>query len=157
VILRECDLGVNDQSILAAFNCSTGASFESDVQTWIRASAVHWASDVRRATFQRRSLAVVEDDLGATIGVVAWQDISRVDLDGIWLEVLAVDLDHQHGGTGSAMYDLTVAHLQAVARDGDHIAGLVHVDNHRCKRLLTSVGWTEVSVIDDHELWAGNL
>jgi len=40
---------------------------------------------------------------------------------------------------------------------GDHIAGLVHVDNDHCKRLLTSVGWTEVNVIDDHELWVGNL
>ncbi len=157
MILRECDLGEDDQSILAAFSCSTGASFEHDVQTWIRTDAVRWASDVPRATFQRRSLAVVEDGLGVTIGVIAWQDISRVDLDGIWLEVLAVELDHQHGGTGRTMYDLTVAHLRTVSRDGDHIAGLVHIDNHRCKRLLTSVGWTEVSVIDDHELWVGNL
>lgn len=97
------------------------------------------------------------EDGGDLVAIVAWQDIIRVDLDGIWLEVLAVSLDHQHGGRGVASYDLVVDHLRTIARDGDHLAGLVHVDNIRSKRLLEAEGWTSVSAWDDHELWVGHL
>lgn len=57
-----------------------------------------WANDLPRARFRRRTLAFIEDG-EATVSVVAWQDIVRVDLEGIWLEVLAVELDHQHVGS----------------------------------------------------------
>jgi RimJ/RimL family protein N-acetyltransferase len=80
-----------------------------------------------------------------------------VDLEGIWLEVLAVALDHQHGGLGQAAYELTIDHLRTVERDSDHLAGLVHIDNHRTKRLLTAVGWSSIARWDDHELWVGAL
>lgn len=106
--------------------------------------------------FQRRALALVEEH-GSLVAIVAWQDIVRVDLDGIWLEVLAVAVDHQHRGTGNHAYALAVDRLRAVDRDGDHLAGLAHIDNARSKRLLTSVGWASVSRRDDHELWVGRL
>jgi hypothetical protein len=55
------------------------------------------------------------------------------------------------------VYDLVVEHLRTVDREGDHLAGLVHVDNQRSKRLLASAGWTSVTQWDDHELWVGCL
>jgi hypothetical protein len=99
---------------------------------------------------------VIEDDDGATVAVAAWQDITRVDLEGIWLEVLAVAVAHQHAGRGRAVYDLVVEHIRTVDREGDHLAGLVHVDNQRSKRLLARAGWTSVTQWDDHELWVGS-
>lgn len=141
---------------VAAFGCSTGAPYEDEVEQWIRHDAIGWVNDLPRATFQRRVLGMIEDG-GDLVAIVAWQDIIRVDLDGIWLEVLAVSLDHQHGGRGVASYDLVVDHLRTIARDGDHLAGLVHVDNIRSKRLLEAEGWTSVSAWDDHELWVGHL
>ncbi len=65
------------------------------METWIRTDAVGWTNDMPRAQFQRRTLAIVEGG-ASTAAVVAWQDITRVGLEGIWLEVLAVALDHQH-------------------------------------------------------------
>lgn len=154
--LRPFDAATGDAARLDEFRCSTGAPFEDDVEAWIRADAVVWANDLPRARFQRRTLALVEDG-ATTAGVVAWQDITRVDLEGIWLEVLAVELDHQHGGRGHAAYELTVDHLRTIERDGDRLAGLVHVDNDRSKRLLAAVGWSSVAPWDDHELWVGSL
>lgn len=81
----------------------------------------------------------------------------RVDLPGIWLEVLAVSLHRQHSGAGRAAYALTVEHLRTIGREGDQLAGLVHIDNHRSKRLLTDVGWTDVALVNGHELWVGAL
>ncbi|MGH9244276.1 MAG: hypothetical protein ACRD29_08150 [Acidimicrobiales bacterium] len=140
--LREYD-PARDGARLAGFRCSVG-------------DAVHWVTDAPRANFQRRVLGVNEEgeDL---VAVVAWQDIVRVDLGGIWLEVLAVSLDHQHAGKGAVAYDLTVDHLRTVDRDGDHLAGLVHADNDRSKRLLGSREWTFVSQWGEHELWVGLL
>lgn len=154
--LRPFDAGAGDAARLDHFRCSTGAPFEDEVEAWIRTDAVGWANDLPRALFQRRTLALVEDG-AATAVVVAWQDIARVDLEGIWLEVLAVELDHQHVGQGQAVYELTVNHLRTVARDGNDLAGLVHVDNDRSKRLLTTYGWSSVAPWDDHELWVGSL
>lgn len=64
-------------------------------------------NDLPRATFQRRVLGMVEES-NDVIALVAWPDITRVDLDGIWLEVLAVNVDRQHGGNGVATYELLV-------------------------------------------------
>lgn len=154
--LRPFDVGADDAARLDDFRCSTGAPFEHDVERWIRADAIGWANDLPRAQFQRRTLALIEDG-EATVAVVAWQNIAKVDLEGIWLEVLAVELDHQHGGRGPAAYELTLNHLRTVERDGNHLAGLVHVDNDRSKRLLTTYGWSSVAPWDDHELWVGSL
>jgi hypothetical protein len=156
VNLRPFDAASSDAARLNEFRCSTGAPFEGEVEAWIRTDAVCWANDLPRARFQRRTLAFIEDG-GATVAVVAWQDIVRVDLEGIWLEVLAVELEHQHGGRGQAAYELTIDHLRAIEHDGDQLAGLVHVDNDRSKRLLTAYGWSSVAPWDDHELWVGSL
>lgn len=48
-------------------------------------------------------------------------------------------------------------HFRTVARDGNDLAGLVHVDNYRSKRLLTTYGWSSVAPWDDHDLWVGSL
>lgn len=154
--LRTFDAAAGDAVRLSQFRCSTGAPFEDEVEAWIRTDAHAWANDLPRAQFQRRTLGLLIDheELAA---VVTWQDITRVDLEGIWLEVLAVAIDHQHGGRGQEAYELTVDHLRAVERDGDHLAGLVHVDNTRSKRLLTAFGWSSVAPWDDHELWVGSL
>lgn len=153
--LREYDQAT-DAARLAGFRCSTGAAYEDEVEQWIRTNAIGWVNDLPRATFQRRVLGMIEES-DDVIAVVAWQDITRVDLDGIWLEVLAVSVDHQHGGGGVASYELLVDHLRQLERDGDHLAGLVHVDNARSKRLLASVGWAFVSSWGEHELWVGHL
>lgn len=153
--LREYDQAT-DAARLARFRCSTGAAYEDEVEQWIRTNAIGWVNDLPRATFQRRVLGMIEES-DDVIAVVAWQDITRVDLDGIWLEVLAVSVDHQHGGGGVASYELLVDHLRQLERDGDHLAGLVHVDNARSKRLLESVGWAFVSSWGEHELWVGHL
>ena len=145
-----------DAARLAAFRCATGAAYEDEVEQWIRADAIGWANDLPRATFQRRVLGMIEES-GELVAVVAWQDITREDLDGIWLEVLAVSVDHQHGGNGVASYELLVDHLRQLERDGDHLAGLVHVNNARSKRLLDSEGWALVSSWGEHELWVGHL
>lgn len=154
--LRPFGAAGGDAVRLDQFRCSTGAPFEDDVESWIRTDAVEWASDLPRARFQRRTLALVVDR-EAAVAVVAWQDITRVDLEGIWLEVLAVALEHQHSGRGRDAYELTVDHLRTIERDGDHLAGLVHVDNTRSKRLLTDFGWISVAPWKDHELWVGSL
>lgn len=153
--LRPFDAAAADAARLSQFRCSTGAPFEDAVEAWIRTDAVGWANDLPRARFQRRTLAFIEDG-EATVAVVAWQDIVRVDLEGIWLEVLAVELDHQHGGRGQAAYEQTVDHIRTIEHDGDQLAGLVHVDNNRSKRLLTAFGWSSVAPWDDHELWVGS-
>lgn len=156
MILRPFDPAAADASRLACFTSSTGRSYEDEVQAWVTTRALAWLNDVPRTSFQRRRLALVEhdDDL---VAVVAWQDIVRVDLEGIWLEVLAVSTGHQHSGRGLQAYRLTLDHLETVDRDGDHIAGLVHVRNVRSQRLLTSVGWRSVALIGEHDLWVGSI
>ena len=156
MILRPFDPAAGDGARLLGFTCSTGHPFEAEVEPWIGAQATLWLNDIPRTTFQRRALALIEkgDDL---VAVVAWQDIVRVDIEGIWLEVLAVKSSHQHSGQGRQAYDLTVAHLRTIEREGDYIAGLVHGDNGRSKRLLSAVGWSFVSPSDDYELWAGSI
>ncbi len=154
--LRPFDAAVGDAVRLSQFRCSTGAPFEDEVEAWIRTDAVAWANDLPRAQFQRRTLGLIVDG-EELFAVVAWQDITRVDLEGIWLEVLAVALDHQHGGRGQEAYELTVDRLRAVERDGDHLVGVVHVDNARSRRLLAAFGWSSVAPWDDHELWVGSL
>lgn len=157
MILRRFDPGTNDAAHLRRFRCSTGQPYEDHVETWIRNDATAWANDTPAATFQRRTLALVEDHTGDPVAVVAWQDITRVDLEGIWIEVLAVALEHQHTGQGRAVYELTVEHLRTIDRNGDHLAALVHTDNHRSKRLLASASWNSGTLWDDHELWVGSL
>ena len=156
MILRPFDPAAGDGDRLVDFTCSTGQPFEDEVEAWVRSRASAWLNDIPRTTFQRRTLTLVEewDDL---VAVVAWQDIVRVDIEGIWLEVLAVDTSHQHSGRGRQAYDLTADHLATVDRDGDHIAGLVHRNNQRSKRLFSEVGWTFVATSDDYELWVGPL
>lgn len=98
--LRPFDAAVGDAVRLSQFRCSTGAPFEDEVEAWIRTDAVAWVNDLPRAQFQRRTLGLIVDGVELT-AVVAWQDITRVDLEGIWLEVLAVALDHQqYAGPG---------------------------------------------------------
>lgn len=155
MILREFRDGGPDPTVLGSFACSTGLTFE--VEQWIRTAALGWANDIPRATFQRRVLAAIYDDAGDTVAVVAWQDIVRVDIEGVWLEVLAVGLDHQHRGTGREVLEMTIAHLRNVDRDGDHLAGLVHPDNVRSQRLLSGAGWHSIAALDGHQLWVGTL
>jgi hypothetical protein len=156
VILREFDASRGDAARLNGFACSTGAPFEAEVEEWIRTTAVLWLNDVPRARFQRRSVGFVEDG-DELVAVVAWQDIARIDLDGISLEVLAVSVDRQHSGHGTRAYDRTIDHLRTIERDGDHLAGLVHVDNGRSQRLLRAKAWTAVTTWGDHEVWVGRL
>ena len=157
MILRSYDHHGGDAERLAEFTCSTGLPFEDAVEDWVRHSAVGWVNDVPRSTFQRRAFMLVEDDDRELIAVAAWQDIVRVDVEGIWLEALAVASDHQHSGTGRRVYDLVKAQLGQADRSGDHVAGLLHADNVRSKRLLASVGWRAVTAWEDHELWIGDL
>lgn len=155
--LRLFDPAGPDAHALAGFACSTGASFEDDVQIWVRSDAIGWLNDLPKSVFQRRHLALVEDG-SSVVAVTAWQDIIRVDLDGIWLEVLAVASGSQHGGIGQATFDLVIDHLRTVDRDGDHVVGVVHADNWRSQRLLDRNDWKGVVAWDaDHELWAGRL
>lgn len=154
--LRPYEATGDDRQRLSEFRCSIGPAFEDDVERWITTDAVAWLNDVPRSVYQRRQIALIEDDANLA-AVVAWQDIADIPIDGIWLKVLAVGLDHQHAGAGHAAYDITVEHLRGLEREGDHLAGLVHVDNERSKRLLASVGWTVVDDLDDHELWVGQL
>ncbi|MEJ7584207.1 MAG: hypothetical protein WKF43_09000 [Acidimicrobiales bacterium] len=156
MILREFNPAIGDAARLAAFACSTGEPFDNEVEEWIRTAAVAWINDVPRTTFQRRVLAFVEAG-GELVAVVAWQDIVRVDLEGIWLEVPAIGLADQHRGAGRQALELTIDHLRTIDRDGDHVVGLVHIDNIRRKRLLSAAGWSDVAVIDGHELWVGAL
>lgn len=121
MILREFDASRNDAARLNGFACSTGAPFEVEVEEWIRTTAVLWLNDLPRARFQRRSVGFVEDG-DELVAVVAWQDIARIDLDGFWLEVLAVSLDRQHSGHGTRAYDLTTDHLRR-ARDAPALPG----------------------------------
>lgn len=156
MILRLLDTTAGDAIRLAGFSCSSGQSYEDEVEAWITTRAIGWMNDVPRTTFQRRALALVEDS-DDLVAVVAWQDIVRVDLEGIWLEVLAVAIDYQHSGVGRQIFDLTLDHLGTVDRSGDRIAGLVHVENVRSQRLLTTVGWSAVTTIGDHDLWVGSF
>ena len=88
-----------DAAFLEQFAYSTGPGFEDEVEEWIRTYAVGWLNDTPRAVFQPRQLVVLED-AGAVVAVAAWQDIVRVDLEGIWIEVLPVAAAAQHGGKG---------------------------------------------------------
>lgn len=124
-----------DAQRLAAFRCSTG-TYEDDVEHWINHDAVAWLNDIPYATFQRRNLHLVEDDAGGLVGVFAWQDIVRVDLEGIWLEVLAVAVDHQHHGTGRAVLTLAKSHVATVESDGDAIARQPPQPRHAHRRRL---------------------
>ena len=112
--LRAYEPWVGDPQRLSAFRCATGGAFEHDVERWITTDALPWVNDVPRTVYQRRQVGLVEDDAGDLVGVVAWQDIADIPLEGIWLKVLAVALDHQHAGTGRAAYDLMVEHLRTI-------------------------------------------
>lgn len=127
------------------------------METWIRHDATSWANDLPAATFQRRTVVLVEDHSRKLVAVVAWQDITRVDLEGIWIEALAVALDRQYAAQGQAVYRRVVAHLRTIDRNGDHLAALVDLDNHRSKRMLADAGWNRITVWGDHELWVGSL
>jgi hypothetical protein len=155
--LRAFSPSAGDAALLVAFECSTGVGFEDDVENWIRNDAVGWLNDMPKTVFQRRQLVLLED-AGAIAAISAWQDIVRVDLEGIWLEVLAVASAAQHRGRGQEAYDLVVNELHTVERDGDALAGLVHRDNDRSQRLLARNGWQVVAQWDDvHDLWVGSL
>jgi hypothetical protein len=156
LILRPFSPAAGDEARLAGFSCSTGEVHEDDVEQWIRTDALAWLDDVPKTLFQRRRLALIEED-DQLMAIVAWQDIVRVDLEGIWLEVLAVATPKQHGGHGQRSYDLINDHLRTVERNGDVVAGLVHVENARSKRLLTVKGWRSAALCDDNELWVGSL
>lgn len=157
MILRRFAATAGSPTALAGFACSSGLLFEDDVERWVRHRALRWLNDVPKAAFQRRQLARIEDGT-ALVAVVAWQDIVLVDLEGIWLEVIAVGSTYQHGGHGQDAYDLVVDELQRVDRDGDHLAGVLHIDNQRSKRLLERNGWQHTAAWDaDHELWVGRL
>jgi len=157
VILRPFSATGDDARTLTNFACSTGPICEDEVEDWVRHRALGWLNDIPKAAFQRRHLALVESD-ESVVAVAAWQDIVRVDLEGIWLEVLAVAATSQHDGRGQAAYDLVVEKLRRVDRDGDEVVGVVHLDNERSQRLLTRNGWRSISAWDaDHELWAGRL
>ena len=97
MILRPFSPSAGDAALLADFACSTGPAFEREVEEWIQAHAVGWLNDVPKAVFQRRQLVILED-AGAVAAVAALQDIVRVDLEGIWLEVLAVAVTSQYAG-----------------------------------------------------------
>lgn len=155
--LREYEPSGHDAATIATFACTTGAPYEDEVESWIRTAALGWVNDIPRATFQRRKLAFIEDDANQVVALLAWLDITRVDLDGVWLEVLAVATDHQHRTVGRQALDLAVDHLRTIDRDGDHLAGLVHVDNLRSKRLLAGAGWQSIAPWDEHELRATTL
>ena len=129
--LRPFDAPSGDAGRLAQFRCSTGPTFEDDVEAWIRNDAMGWANDLPLARFQRRTLAFVEDG-GATTAVVAWQDITRVDIDGTWLEVLSVALDHQHSGQGQAAYELTIG---GVGGEGK-VSALAGAEDQRINRII---------------------
>jgi GNAT superfamily N-acetyltransferase len=156
LILRLFDPAAGDASFLGSFRCSAGQPFEDDVESWVRHHAAAWLNDVPRAVFQRRQIAFIED-LGELVTVAAWQDIVRVDLDGIWLEVLAVTLAHQHHGQGQQSYELIIDHLRGLDRDGDTLAGLVHVDNQCSQQLLATKGWQRITTWGDHDFWVGVL
>ncbi|HWL43299.1 MAG TPA: hypothetical protein VNQ73_10185 [Ilumatobacter sp.] len=158
MILRPFETAAGDTQRLAEFACSTGTKHEDEVQHWIRDQAVAWINDVPRAEFQRRSLALIEDGDATLAAVAGWQDIVRVDVEGIWIEVLAVANSHQHRGTGLAVYQLVTERLRTAKRQGDHLAGLVHGDNACSKRLLTAMSWHSAATWDEHhELWLGGL
>ena len=146
-----------DSRRLKRFRCSTGQPFENDVERWINRKAFAWLHDLPYAAFQHRSLHVVEDEANELIAVFAWQDIVRVDVEGIWLEVLAVSLEHQHQGTGRAVLTAAKAHLVTTERDGDAIVALVHPDNDRSRRLVSDDGWIRVGELDGHDLMASRL
>ena len=155
--LRSVSADAQDATRLAEFRCSTGAAFEDDVEQWIAHHGLAWLNDRPRAVFQRRALNLVEDDDGALVAIVAWQDIVRIDRDGIWLEVLAVATDHQHHGTGEQVLALATDHFRTIERDSDDLACLVHPDNHRSRRMLTNAGWLTLGRLDDHDLMIGRL
>lgn len=158
MILRLFDAAAGDTQRLAEFTCSTGAGYEDEAQHWIRDQAAAWINDVPRSEFQRRSLALIEDDDATLAAVAAWQDIVRVDVEGIRIEVLGVANSHQQRGAGIAVHQLVIEHVRTADRQGDHLAGLVHIDNARSKRLLTTAGWHSAATWDKHyELWLGGL
>jgi hypothetical protein len=146
-----------DDSTLAGFRCSTGTAFEDEVEAWINHDAIAWLNDLPYATFQRRHLSPVEAADGEAIAVYAWQDITRIDIDGIWLEVLAVAVNHQHSGAGRAVLAEAKTHIVATPHDGEAIAGLVHPDNHRSRNMLLVDGWTNIGQLEGHDLLVGRL
>lgn len=147
----------DDAALLTGFRCSTGLAFEDEVENWINVQAVAWLNDLPYTTFQRRHIQLVEDDDDTVVAVYAWQDITRIDIDGIWLEVLAVATGHQHRGTGRAVLAAAKTHLAATPHDGQAIAGLVHPDNHRSRDMLLDDGWIHLGQLDGHDLLVGRL
>ena len=147
----------SDGPALTGFRCSTGSAFEDDVEQWINQQAVLWLNDLPYATFQRRNLVLVENDRGDLVAVYAWQDITRIDVEGIWLEVLAVAVDDQHAGTGRTVLAEAKTRIVAAPHDGQVIAGLVHPDNTRSRAMLEADGWLQIGQLEGHDLLVGRL
>jgi hypothetical protein len=142
---------------MTGFRCSTGSVFEDDVEQWINQQAVLWLNDLPYATFQRRNLELVENDRGDLVAVYAGQDITRIYVEGIWLEVLAVAVDDRHAGTGRTVLAEAKTRIAAAPHDGQVIAGLVHPDNTRSRAMLEADGWLQIGKLEGHDLLVGPL
>jgi GNAT superfamily N-acetyltransferase len=144
-----------DEPAIRGFTCSTGPWWEAEVENWIRSDAVGWLS-AGSARFQRRNLHLAEDD-GELVAVFAWRDIVEIDADGIWLDVVAVTASRRHSGVGRQVLALVLAHLVAVERGEDVIAGLVHPNNVGSQAMLVDAGWQPVRDMRGYRLMVGRI
>jgi hypothetical protein len=91
------------------------------------------------------------------VAVFAWRDIVEIDADGIWLEVVAVSTARRHSGVGRQVLALVRAHLVAVEREGDVIAGLVHPGNVGSQAMLVDAGWQALREMRGYRLMVGRI
>jgi RimJ/RimL family protein N-acetyltransferase len=144
-----------DEPLLREFRCSTDPPWEDEVEQWIQADAPGWLFG-SQARFQRRSLHLVMDD-GELVAVFAWRDIVEIDADRIWLKVVAVTALRRHSGVGRQILALVLAHLVAVERGEDVIAGLVHPGNVGSQAMLVDAGWQPVRDMRGYRLMVGRI
>ena len=135
-----------DGPALTGFRCSTGPAFEDDVEQWVNQGGGPLAERPSVYDFPAANLELVEDDRGDLVAVYARQDITRIDVEGIWLEVLAVAVDGQHCGTGRTVLAEAKTRIAVPPHDGQVIAGLVHPDNTQsCSVPWPSIWWALVA------------
>jgi hypothetical protein len=96
-------------------------------------------------------------DDGELVAVFAWRDIVEIDADRIWLKVVAVTALRRHSGVGRQILALVLAHLVAVERGEDVIAGLVHPGNVGSQAMLVDAGWQPVRDMRGYRLMVGRI
>ena len=142
-----------DDIRIKSFRCATTQHrWDTEVETWVRASSVGWATDESHADMDRR-LLLLRNERGAIAGIVAHElkDAVAPGIDGglivRLLTAIAVARAWQGksiGGQGrvsDVLLATALSDISARPQDVPFVNAFIHEDNHRSGALFTRNGF----------------